>query len=168
MSLPDLKPFRSVWGLISSNSAATSANYDTINIFTQKKCAQTFIRMTVCVGVFGSEMQQLGFFFSFFFFNRAINVFCMQLMPVCHHLTNRWAQKPADVRAYVSACSPHLRYPNINRFNVQMSVSWLFCEIVSESLQTLTAVFSGDWGVTLAFTAVFLVHVPSVRRVSAK
>lgn len=43
MSLPDLKPFRSVWGLISSNSAATSANYDTINIFTQKKCAQTFI-----------------------------------------------------------------------------------------------------------------------------
>lgn len=65
MSLPDLKPFRSVWGLISSNSAATSANYDTINIFTQKKCAQTFIRMTVCVGVFGSEMQQLGFFFFF-------------------------------------------------------------------------------------------------------
>lgn len=63
MSLPDLKPFRSVWGLISSNSAATSANYDTINIFTQKKCAQTFIRMTVCVGVFGSEMQQLFFFF---------------------------------------------------------------------------------------------------------
>lgn len=87
MSLPDLKPFQSVWGLISSNSAATSANYDTINIFTQKKCAQTFIRMTVCVGVFGSEMQQLVFFC--FFFNRAINVFCMQLMPVCHHLTNR-------------------------------------------------------------------------------
>lgn len=66
MSLPDLKPFRSVWGLISSNSAATSANYDTINIFTQKKCAQTFIRMTVCVGVFGSEMQQLFFVFCFF------------------------------------------------------------------------------------------------------
>lgn len=68
MSLPELKPFQSVWGLISSNSAATSANYDTINIFTQKKCAQTFIRMTVCVGVFGSEMQQLGCFFFLSFF----------------------------------------------------------------------------------------------------
>lgn len=75
MSLPDLKPFRSVWGLISSNSAATSANYDTINIFTQKKCAQTFIRMTVCVGVFGSEMQQLGFFFSFFFLTEQLMYF---------------------------------------------------------------------------------------------
>lgn len=75
MSLPDLKPFRSVWGLISSNSAATSANYDTINIFTQKKCAQTFIRMTVCVGVFGSEMQQLGFFFLSFFLTEQLMYF---------------------------------------------------------------------------------------------
>lgn len=102
-----------------SNTAHSSANYDTLNTPPPPSKVCTCIWMSMC----GSAWQwgTAGFFFCFFvFFHWAINSFCMLCMSVPidltgEHITGRCA--------YICICK-FSGNQDINKLNVQMQSRW--------------------------------------------